>query len=292
MSDNILGIKGKGKRRVCLWLVVTLYTLLLPHVIVIYRVMVRNYSSKLAGSIPIFVLIFMGLVFLLISVRKKCWLKTILAAIPSLVIVCSIIKLEPNPNKHIHIIEYILMAWLLYHLFSIDYKGAGIFILIFICASMLGIVDELQQGLHPGRYYGLSDMLINASSAFVGILSIIGLCNGEDSGGFGWFNDFPQSLPLPIVILFNLAGVVISVAYLFKVQSEGIFTGIYPTWMIGWNVLAILSSPPYIFSCGRGIIKNGEGNVTHMLWIFYPLIIMLVMHLVPLISLLFGISFR
>ncbi|MFH1995137.1 MAG: VanZ family protein [Nitrospinota bacterium] len=292
MSENILDIKGKGVKRVYLWLAVTLYTLLLPHVIVIYRTIVRNYSSKLAGRVPIFVLIFMGLIFLLISVRKKCWVKTIITTILSLVIVCSIIKLEPNPNKHIHIIEYILMAWLLFYLFSLDYKGGGIFILIFICASMLGIVDELQQGLHPARYYGLSDMFINTSSVFVGILSILGLCEGENQGGFGWFKDFPRPPLLPILILFNFAGVGVSVTYLFKVQAEGIFTGIYPIWVIGWDVLAILSSLPYIFSYGRGIIKNGEGDVTYMLWVFYPLIIMLVMHLVPLIAFTFGINFK
>ncbi|MBU2591575.1 MAG: VanZ family protein [Nitrospinae bacterium] len=292
MSENILDIKGKGVKRVYLWLAVTLYTLLLPHVIVIYRTIVRNYSSKLAGRVPIFVLIFMGLIFLLISVRKKCWVKTIITTILSLVIVCSIIKLEPNPNKHIHIIEYILMAWLLFYLFSLDYKGGGIFILIFICASMLGIVDELQQGLHPARYYGLSDMFINTSSAFVGILSIIGLGKEDNSVSYGWFKDFSKSLLLPLIILFNFAGAVISLAYLFKVQSEGIFTGIYPIWVIGWDVLAILSSLPYIFSYGRGIIKNGEGDVTYMLWVFYPLIIMLVMHLVPLIAFTFGINFK
>jgi VanZ family protein len=65
-----------------------------------------------------------------------------------------IICLEPNPNKHIHIPEYVLMTWLLFEAVRIDYRCAGIFLLIFLCSSSLGVLDEILQGILPSRPYG------------------------------------------------------------------------------------------------------------------------------------------
>ena len=70
----------------------------------------------------------------------------------------TVIFLEANPNKHIHIPEYILMTWLVFEALRRDYKGGGIFLLVFILSSLPGILDEVLQGLHPGRSYGWQDM--------------------------------------------------------------------------------------------------------------------------------------
>ena len=67
------------------------------------------------------------------------------------------------------------MAWLIFAVVSKDYKGKGLFILIFIFGTMLGVVDELEQGINPARFYGLSDMIVNSASVMIGVFTIMGL---------------------------------------------------------------------------------------------------------------------
>ncbi|MBS1257597.1 MAG: hypothetical protein MAG551_00641 [Candidatus Scalindua arabica] len=45
------------------------------------------------------------------------------------------------------------MSWILFEAISIDYKGRGVFLLVFICGASLCVVDELMQGILPGHFY-------------------------------------------------------------------------------------------------------------------------------------------
>ncbi|SVB08975.1 uncharacterized protein METZ01_LOCUS161829, partial [marine metagenome] len=39
----------------------------------------------------------------------------------------------------------------------------------FVLSSISEVVDEMQQGLYPDRYYGWKDMVINSSGVLLGV---------------------------------------------------------------------------------------------------------------------------
>ena len=152
-------------------------------------------------------------------------------------------RLEPNPNKHIHIPQYVVMTWLLLAALSRDYKGKGLLLLIFICASLLGVVDELEQGIHPARFYGWSDMLVNSSSAVIGVLTILGLKPPKE-GDWSWKGYLKEHKALIGLGVFGLIGAGLMCYFLFRVQAAEVFRGVYPIWLLVWNwaylILAVI----------------------------------------------------
>ncbi|MEW6651760.1 MAG: VanZ family protein, partial [Chloroflexota bacterium] len=146
------------------------------------------------------------------------------------------------PNKHVHIPEYVLMVWLLFTVLSRDYVSKDIFVLIFICTTALGVVDELEQGIHPSRFYGLSDMIVNSASGLIGIFTIMGL-KKTAAADWRWTAGFKEMRALAILVLLGGAGVAAMVAHLFRVQSAGAFWGIYPAGLWAWTVLFLMLAP-------------------------------------------------
>ena len=137
--------------RVLLWALVAVYTFVLPYLIVVYTAIVKHFSAAIAGKIPITITIVMGVVFFVIVLVLKKDIKILILLIPCTIITWVLISLQPNPNKYIHIPEYVVMSWILFEALSLDYKGKGIFYLVFICAASLGVVDEMMQGILPVR---------------------------------------------------------------------------------------------------------------------------------------------
>jgi hypothetical protein len=67
------------------------------------------------------------------------------------------------------------MTWLLLGRFR-DYKGKGLFDPYLHQRVAAGrVVDEPGAGYPPARFYGWSDMLVNSSSAVIGVLTILWL---------------------------------------------------------------------------------------------------------------------
>ena len=87
----------------------------------------------------------------------------------SVIIWSAVTLFEENSSKYIHIPEYMVLSILVYVALSVDYSGSGILLLTFVLSSILGFVDEMQQGLYPDRYYGWKDMVINSSGVLLGV---------------------------------------------------------------------------------------------------------------------------
>jgi hypothetical protein len=194
------------------------------------------------------------------------------------------------------------MAWLLFAVLSKDYKGKGLFILIFIYATMLGVVDELEQGIHPARFYGLSDMIVNSASALIGVFTIMGLKKGIATD-WVWTTHLKRYKGLLGLSLFGLAGAVMLCAYLFRVQALGVFSGVYPVWLWIWNVLFLIMTPAMIFLY-RGTLQKSTQNadtgkvagppaegITARLWIFPLLVILFYMHALVIYVSISGVKF-
>jgi len=281
-------------RRFAFWALAAIYTAALPEAIIVYRSIVSHFSAEVAGKIPLVMIIIFGSIYVLAGFLMQRNGRHIKFLIPGAIIVFAVLSLESNPNKHIHIPEYILLAGILYEAIAIDYEGRGIFILIFVCTSMLGIVDELAQGLHPQRHYGLGDLVINSASALSGVLLLMGL-RDPPRGGWRWVS-YLKGMPLWwVLVFFGLSGAGLMCVYLAKVQMSNGFWGIYPIWLLGWNgiflALSLGAGCAFFFSgCKRYRQSWAKDSSTHIdfmktvyLWIFPPLTILFIVHLLPMV---------
>jgi hypothetical protein len=297
------GIPGSKKAfKVFLWVLIALYTFILPDAILIYRQIVSYFGNDAAGKIPVVIVVTAGIAYaLVVLLSHKSW-RDLLFLIPCGVIAFLIMKLEPNPNKHIHIPEYVLMAWLIYAALSRDYKGSGILLLVFIYASLLGVVDELEQGINPARFYGWSDMLVNTSSALIGVFTILGL-KKRAAAGWDWLARLKDFKALIGLCLFGFIGAVIMCGLLFQIQAGMDFWVVYPRWLwignIIFLVLTLVMSFSYLASLRKKhpIPADGKvdlippGTAAARCWIFPMLAILFYMHALVMVVSISGVKF-
>lgn len=247
MLQRLQNLRHKYWITPLLWVVIALYVFMIPDAILVYRYIEANFGIVFAGRIPVVLVLLFGSAFVYYLWRTKRDLRNLLYLIPCALIVLVIFQSVDNPNKHIHIPEYVILAWLVYTVLSRDYEGNGILILVFICTSMLGVVDELEQGIHPGRTYGWIDMAVNSSSALIGVFTILGLKTVK-TGNWIWFRFLHYYAGLLWVILFGATGMVIICVHLFNVQAnQGMFQGVYPEWLVVWNVSFLMIAPLMIY---------------------------------------------
>ncbi|MCK4829544.1 VanZ family protein [bacterium] len=295
--------KHTGLLRVLLWALVALYTSSLPYVIFVYRAIEKHFSVAVAGKIPIVIIIFFGIAYIVFILLTKKITNRIGFIVLCPFIVYAIISLEPNPNKHIHIPEYVLMCWILFEALSIDYNGKGIFILLFICSSMLGIIDELEQGIHPNRFYGWSDMCINSASTIIGILTIMGI-RKRQAGDWAWIGHLKKLKGSIGLLMFGAIGAVLLCIYLFYVKENKTFWGVYPLWLLGWNNLFVSLGVAMVFYQWHRLrkkehrrIEEKELNIkakvviTAHLWVLSSLVILIVMHAIVMFIAISGWEF-
>jgi len=288
--------------KIALWGLVALYTFILPDAIIIYRAIVGAFGQGLAGRVPLIIVGMVGIGYVAAILISQKSFKNLLYLIPCGIIAFLIMRLVVNPNKHIHIPEYILMAWLLFAVVSKDYKGKGLFILIFIFGTMLGVVDELEQGINPARFYGLSDMIVNSASVMIGVFTIMGL-KKVIATDWMWTTHLKRYKGLLGLSLFGLTGAVIMCVYLFRVQATGFFWSVYPVWLWSWNVLFLIMTPLMIFlyrgvfqttiqitNAGIDSVQSAEG-ITARLWILPLLVILFYMHALVIYVSITGVPF-
>lgn len=298
----MLNEKRTGLRRVILWALVAAYTIALPDANVVYEAIATHFSLSIARKVPIALIILFGVIYILFGLMTKKSARYFGLLSPCFIIVYAVISLEPNPNKHIHIPEYIVMTWLLYAVFSDDYQGNGLFVFIFICSSMLGIVDELEQGIYPSRFYGWIDMCINSASSIIGALILYGI-KKTPSGGWAWARHL-KTLKGPVgAVIYGVIGAVLMCWYLFDVRTKRIFWSVYPYWLLGLNGIFLALGPVVVFLYWRRFrelshLKDKENRmfydeaVTANLWVFSPLTILFVMHTLVLFIAFSGMEFR
>ncbi len=279
MSDQALLKKLKILPPSLLWVLIVLYVFLIPNAIVVYRYIEGKYGLVFAGKIPFVIIILFGLAFIAYLRLSRIEWKNALYLIPCALIVAVILNLEDNPNKHIHIPEYVLLAWLLYFALVRDHRGKGLFILIFLCASLLGVVDELEQGIHPGRSYGWSDMLVNSSSALIGVFTILGLTGRNEPSDWGWLRNLKAFGGLLFVIVTGLTGAGFMCVNLFTVQAAGgVFHGVYPPWLLAWSFFYVISTPLFVYTHRSIAVTVRSACTTAKLWVYPILSIVYYMH--------------
>ena len=301
MQRQIATLISNNGLKVILWVLVAIYTFMLPDAIIVYRDIVGAFGQAAAGKVPLMIVVTVGIAYALAIILSQKSFKNLLYLVPCGVIAFLIMKLVDNPNKHIHIPEYVLMAWLLFAILSRDYKGKGLFILIFIYATLLGIVDELEQGINPARFYGLPDMMVNSASALIGVFTIMGLKNVVATD-WAWTSHLKEYKDFIGLGALGFAGMVTMCAYLFRVQASGKFWGVYPEWLLIWNILYLVLALAIVVY--RSLLhKNRQvdedkkdalispGARTARLWIYPLLVILFYMHSLVIYIAISGVKF-
>lgn len=279
--------KGTGAARLFFWFLVAVYTICLPYVILVFRALNRNFSKEIAARVPLGIILCFAAVYLILGIKNKRIHASLAVMAGSGIIIYIIMMFQPNVNKHIHIPEYVIMCWFLFKALSIDYKGSGIFLLIFICASMLGVVDELLQGIHPQRYYGWSDMLVNSASSLIGVMALAAL-EPSPSGQWVWMNHLKRYRGSLAVVLLGSCTAVLMCIYLFELKESGGFWNAYPLWLYGLNsAFLVCAMGTVIYNWRRlklvGLKPAGKSNnsasaiVTAHLWVLCPMVLLIVM---------------
>lgn len=278
---------GTAAARLFFWLLVAVYTIGLPYVILVFRALNRNFSKEIAAKVPFGIILCFAVVYLILGIKNKRLPAALAVMTVSGIIIYIIMMFQPNVNKHIHIPEYVVMCWFLFKALSVDYKGSGIFLLIFICASMLGVVDELLQGIHPQRFYGWSDMLVNAAASLIGVLALAAL-KPSPSGQWTWMNHLKRNRGSLAVIILGSCTAVLMCLYLLELKESSAFWNVYPLWLFGLNgVFVICALGAVIYSWRRlktlgrkpagKTSDSASAGVTARLWILCPMVLLIVM---------------
>ncbi|MEM7180920.1 MAG: VanZ family protein [Spirochaetota bacterium] len=99
-----------------------------------------------------------------------------LASAIGLILFCYFLTDPRFPAKRVHIAQYIFLSLLIYKALplSIGFRHKYIFYTTWL-TLLLGIHDEMIQGLHPLRTFGLRDIAVDSFSALAGILLLTGI---------------------------------------------------------------------------------------------------------------------
>jgi VanZ family protein len=291
---------SENKSKIIGWMLIAVYTFILPDAILVYQKIVSVFGQAAAGKVPLVAAGILGVVYIVFLYKLKRDWKNLLFFVPCGLIALAIFTLEPNPNKHIHIPEYVLMTWLLYWVLSKDIHGREIFLLIFICAALLGVTDEIEQGIHPARFYGASDMLVNASSALIGMFTIMGLAR-QSRSNWEWLNALKKMKGLVWLTGLGLIFVFLMCFHLFRVQADNEFWGIYPTWLWAGNVIFLLLTFAGLIRYytnlrikkKRQVAKQiAEPGIEARLWVVPLLVILFYMQALMVLVSVSGIVFK
>ena len=79
------------------------------------------------------------------------------------------------PAKRIHVPQYLLLALVLRRALSDHVGGTALNAATIVVTLIFGIHDEMLQGLHPSRTYGLRDIVVNATAGASGALLAAGI---------------------------------------------------------------------------------------------------------------------
>lgn len=93
------------------------------------------------------------------------------------------IHLKSNPEEAVHLVQYGLLAILVYRALTHRIADNGIYIITVLITAAIGIADETLQWLTPRRVWGIPDIWLNTVAAVLATLALAkGLAPGIVSG--------------------------------------------------------------------------------------------------------------
>lgn len=184
---------------------------------------------------------------------------------------CTIALVIPDPQfpvKRIHVAEYILLSLVVRFSMSFKLQGAPLLFFSACFASVLGVHDELLQGWHPSRTYGLRDITVNTLASFGGAMI------WHELNFFSWGKSLSDKQTLSsknsssVYLVWLISGVIVFILPLVLYRGSTI-----PSWpampLIGTIVYFSLYKDQFVTSWKHGIAAL---SIVSFALILYPII--------------------
>jgi VanZ family protein len=177
------------------------------------------------------------------------------------------------PIKRIHVAEYIVLSFCVRYTLSHRLQGASLTLFTVFVTVLLGVHDEMLQGLHALRYYGWRDIIVNGMAGLSGSLLGHGLMSFEKPGGQAAISDKKKDITPGMIFVYALLMIAVVAHIILLYQQRG-------------SHIAYLSLLPVTGAClliailYPGVIVNSQRNhgLQAVFWLalgllIYPLIV-------------------
>lgn len=208
-----------------------------------------SWAGDAAGNIPyaitLFVLACLGAVAVR-TARSRTRTDWFIVACALACMAVGLMATDPDfPSKRIHVPQYVALALVVRRGLCSRLSGWPLTILGWAITMILGCHDELVQGFHPQRTFGLVDVLTNAWGAAAGVLL---------AHGFGWMETGrtngvspPRTVTLATLCVLAAIGLELDALNAFK-------EAVLPYWTMTPLLGAVLA-----WACADAVSHYGEG---------------------------------
>ncbi len=84
------------------------------------------------------------------------------------------------PAKRLHFFQYVPLTLLLFDALRFRRRSPDLYAYTFAAVCLIGLGDELLQGLLPNRYFGVTDLVVNATAGLL-TLAVLGFVVREEN---------------------------------------------------------------------------------------------------------------
>jgi len=136
-----------------------------------FWILLSAYAGPAPARLAPFAATAAALVLALVVARRRPDVLMAPLAAGCVIAVIALFLTDPNfPAKRIHVPQYLLLAIVVRRALSPDIDGPGLTVMTIVLTMLFGAHDELLQGLHANRSFGLRDLAINAAGGLAGAL--------------------------------------------------------------------------------------------------------------------------
>jgi VanZ family protein len=165
--------------RASAWLWVILFTIVIYATLPVAPVAWRVFARRVGNGAEIIVI-----TSLLLTAGGVLWLSlrragpiaagriALLGAVGA-VYLAIIAMVELTPAEKLHFLYYGLLAVLVYRALRLDLGGGSLLVLTVIVVAVIGLGDEVLQGIIPRRYFEWKDVALNAVSGLLATALIV-----------------------------------------------------------------------------------------------------------------------
>ena len=243
------------------WLAIAAYVFTLPYAIVVFNFLRETLTLELVKKLPsIMAVLALSVFFYLVRDRNKRFL-LIYFAVPVSVLLAAVAFLESNPIKYTHIPEYAFLTWLVFLALGENSKIALVTAVIF--ASILGVIDEFHHGIHPERYFGWKDMIINTIGAVIGALVINAMKSTPYVETNFELRQLRSNWTSIILVLMAAVFCFVSVDALFLVVDSPSWADAYSAGLVNLNIIGIFLCLMVVLF--QGSSKSSSGSLKESL---------------------------
>ena len=99
----------------------------------------------------------------------------------------------------------------------------------FVLSCISEVVDEMQQGLYPDRYYGWKDMVINSSGVLLGVV-LINAMTAPSARNWNWLQQVLQKKIPSIILFLGICSAVFTGYLLWQIKADLVSTSF--SWFV------------------------------------------------------------